>query len=161
MALEHGVPLTLITVRPGVEAAGRVLAPQKVRDVAQAKTQLRLGLAGTAAERLVGLEPGIGNSSDTGAATRIAIALVDLNGIGPRSGAFNPRACGSMRPISEDLLGRLDEDALELLAEARADVEQTLRRIGSEPILRLARLLLERETMLGGEFVDAFAEVTR
>jgi hypothetical protein len=66
-----------------------------------------------------------------------------------------------VRPIPEELLGRLDQDALDLLDEAAADVEETLGRTGSESILRLARLLLERETMLGHEFADAAAEETR
>lgn len=161
VALEYGVPLTLVTVRPGVTAAGRVLTAQNVQDVTQAKAQLRLSLGGTAAEKLAGLQRGIGNSSDTGAATQIALTLVDLNGIGPRARVFNPRVCGGMRPISEEILGRLDEDALDLLNEAQDDVAEILGRMGGESILHLARLLIERETMLGGEFADAVAEETR
>ena len=161
VALEYDVPLTLVTVRPGVTAAGRVLTAQNVQDVAQAKAQLRLSLGGTAAERLVGLQTGIGNSSDTAHATQIALALVDLNGIGPRAGVFNPRVCGGMRPVSEEILGRLDEDALDLLNDARADVDEILGRVGCPSLVRLAELLIERETMLGHEFADAAAEATR
>jgi hypothetical protein len=88
----------------------------------------------------------------------MAVSLVDLNGLGPRSRGFNPAGL-RMRPLSEELLGRLDEDALEILDKARADVEEILGRIGPERILRLARLLLERETMLGREFGQAAAAV--
>jgi hypothetical protein len=40
-------------------------------------------------------------------------------------------------------------------------MDKILGRIGCESIRRIARLLIERETMLGGEFADAVAEVTR
>ena len=66
-----------------------------------------------------------------------------------------------MRAPSDELLWRLDEDALDLLDEAWEETLAWLQGIGAETILELARTLLHRETVLGAEFAKAAEALTR
>ena len=157
VALDAGLPVALITVRPSVEAAGRMLLGdyQETHTLAEQKALLRVAYGGMLAEELLGLDGGVGNGGDTARMTYTARGLVEANDIGVRSGAFQPLAGGPRggRPVSEELLGRIDLDVLDLLEQAREDARGVLRRIGADTVQRLAEALLRDETLLGPEIV--------
>lgn len=156
-AAAFGIPLRLVTIRPGARFLGRTIADtcnEHAQTIAELKAEMRIALAGTLAEQVAGLEVQTGGEADTGSATSVALRLVDLNAIGRRSGPFNPnpaRLRSSSPDLSETMLRRLDRDAHRLLRAARRETLRTLRRIGPTRIKTLARILCERETLLGAE----------
>ena len=148
----------LVTVRTGRTSLGQTIAQPlpAAPTLGALLAELRVGLGGLAAERVAGLSPGRGSAGDTLRVSELALRAVELFAAGPRTGAFNPDATARRRihrapEISESLLARADVDAHELVAEALADAERSLRAIGRGPILALARVLAERETMTGAE----------
>ncbi len=158
-ALAHGAAVRLVTVRPGRASLGQTLTePLSAAPTLDALlVELRIGLGGLAAERVAGIPTGIGSSSDTLRVSELALRAVELFAAGRRTGAFNPDATARRRShrqpeISDAVLAGADLDAQELVARALADTERALRRIGREPILALARILDERETLTGTEF---------
>jgi len=157
-ALAFRVPLRLVTVRAGRASLGQTLTePLTAAPSLDALlTELRVGLGGLAAERVAGIGTGVGSCSDTLRVSEVALRAVELFAAGRRSGAFNPDATARRRShrqpeVSDSLLTLADLDAHDLVADALRDAERSLRAIGREPILALARILAERETMTGPE----------
>jgi cell division protease FtsH len=163
-ALSFGVPVRLVSVRAGKGFGGRTITGEPSRasgTVAEQQAHLRVGFGGMVAEQIAGVGEGTGNGSDTATNTRRALMLVEQNGLG-RAGAFNPMGAVAppiQRALSEELLADLDRGAVELLSDAHADTERALAEIGHGPILELARLLVEHETLLGPQFEQAAKEV--
>lgn len=151
VAIASGFTVNLVTIRAGGDSAGLTMTDleDSAYGLEAAQARLRIAYGGMVAERLAGFDNSLGNESDTASATRLAVALVDRNGIGMRAKRFDPMALAGppmrMRLPSDALLARLDEDALDLLEGAYASTEQVLAEIGGEAILELARILVERE----------------
>ncbi len=161
-ALAFAGELRLVTIRPGRTTLGTTLTePFPAAGTLDALlAELRVGLGGIAAERVANLPAGTGCAGDTLRVSELALRAVELFAAGRRSGAFNPDATARRRAhrqpeLSDALLAGADLDAQELVAAALADVERVLRSIGRRPILALAQVLAERETMTGAEFQAA------
>ena len=163
VALACGFSVNLVTVRAGRDSAGLTMTDQQPcpYGLNAAQGQLRVAYGGMLDEQLAGFDNGLGNDADTAAATRLAVSLVDQNGVGDRAMRFNPTGLGPgpmrMHQSSEYLLQRLDQDALDLLEDAYHSAEQILQGIGSDTVRRLAQLLVERQTLFG----DDLAELVR
>jgi cell division protease FtsH len=157
-ALAFAGGLRLVTVRPGRTTFGTTLTEPfpAAATLDGLFAELRIGLGGLAAEQVANVPRGTGCAGDTLRVSELALRAVELFAAGRRCGAFNPDATARRRghrdpELSDALLARADLDAEELVAQALADVERVLRDVGRQPILALAEVLAERETMTGAE----------
>lgn len=156
------VPLRLVTVRPGREHLGKTMTYQidpKSSTVAELLNQLRVGVAGVVAERVVGIERSAGAAGDTRSITEIAIDLVDSEGVGKRTGLLNASAMrkrhyNSSPSISTSIIDNSDLDVKSLLFEAEHEVEELFRKFGATNIAKLAHRLVEVQTLTGRAFEE-------
>ncbi len=125
-------------------------------------------MGGRAAEKIVYGELSTGAQNDLQQATALARRMVEEFGmsekVGPlalsRPGLFLPVDGGRPETLSPELASRVDGEVRAFLeaAEQRAEGVLSERR---EELDELARLLLERETLEGGELREALARAER
>lgn len=158
-ALVWGIPLRLITVRPGKKALGRTFTAKinhSFGKIDEQRAQLRIGVGGIVAEDVTGIGRSIGSTGDTSAITNIASQLVDIHGEGKLGGllnvaGFTERWDISPR-ISSYLLEQKDRDMMRELELAEQDVRIAFEGIGALAIMEIAETLSKTQTMTGEQF---------
>jgi cell division protease FtsH len=164
---EHADPVAKVTILPAGQALGVTeQLPESERRLypeSYLLDRLAISLGGRAAERLVIGETSTGASNDLAVATQIATRMVREFGMSPRVGPVGfaeggPQYLGpsqvSSRPYAEETQRVIDEEVARLLGEADARATSLLEshRAGLD---RVVALLLERETIDGGDVVAA------
>ncbi len=155
-----GVPLRLVTIRPGKDHLGKTMTHQadpKSSTVQELLNQLKVGVAGAIAQDVTGTERSAGASGDTKMLTEIAIDLIDAEGIGTRNGMYNPAAARKRfynhnPAISMKILEDSDLDVKALIHKAEDEVKTLFKAFGPDKIAILAQRLVETQTMTGKQF---------
>lgn len=167
-ALVFGVPLKLITVRPGRGTLGSIYTAKTdhhLSTVVETEGLLRMASAPVIAERMSGLGSGMGVATDTKNATELAISLVDSQAQGERTGYFSARGVEeprnySMSPsISSDMINMMDADVKAKLDSALSDNEKVFDRLGRERLIKIAKAVVEQETIIGYEFKEIVEDI--
>ncbi len=139
--------------------------------VAQLRTRLAIFMGGRAAEEIVLNDCSTGAANDIEQATRIARAMVTRFGMSTRLGpvaieessdeVFLGRDFGRMKHTSERTAELVDDEVRGLL-DGAYDMARSTLQANLHILHRLAQILLEKETVDGGEFqrlVDALQPV--
>lgn len=155
-----GVGLRLVTVRPGREHLGKTMTYLKDPRTAtheELYSHLKVGVAGFVVEDIIGTPRLADAAGDTRAVTDIALEMVDTQGIGKRTGLFNPHALRKRYydfapSVSNKILEDADLDVQALINQAEEEVRRILSDFGIDNIKRLAEKLIEIQTMTGRDF---------
>jgi cell division protease FtsH len=156
-----GVPLRLVTIRPGRDHLGKTMtfqADPKSSTVQELLNQLKVGVAGTIAQEVTGTERSAGSAGDTKMLTEIAVDLIDAEGIGGRNGMFNPAATrkrfyNGNPSVSQKIIEDSDLDVKALIDQASKEVQVLFKTFGAKGIEALAKRLVEVQTMTGKQFL--------
>jgi len=179
-----GVPIQVMTIRPGSNNFGRVVTYSDeelgIFNARQHHDQITVGLAGMAMEVYMGLAVSSGVEGDTKAATNLVIGLVEKLGqhswintpvwvgpvnvpvwVGPVNvPALEQRASYSEGPIlSQELLGYFDREENGILRNSYRQAYSLLEGIGKDKIERLADRFVEAKTWTGKDFDRVYANI--
>lgn len=171
MALAFGIPLRLITVRPGKKSLGRVIyaeVREHIGTLEEMVSQMRVAVGSIVAEEAAGLPAITGSNADIEKLNWQAAKLVDRFNYGERSGLFNISAVSGMRKgdysgpspsVSSAIVESADTDVTDILAGVYKDAQVVMERLGKDPLWELAELVTDKVTLTGDEFADLFREV--
>ncbi|WBU37549.1 ATP-dependent zinc metalloprotease FtsH [Homoserinibacter sp. YIM 151385] len=173
-AMRHTDPVTKVTILPRGRALGytMVLPLEDKYSVTRNELldQLSYAMGGRVAEEIVFHDPTTGASNDIEKATATARKMVTEYGMSSSIGAiklgqsqgevFLGRDMGHQRDYSEDLAEKVDQEVRLLVEQAHDEAWQVLN--DNRDILdRLARELLEKETLDHNQLAEIFADVRK
>lgn len=170
-ALIYGIPLRLITVRPGKDNLGRCITyePNEFLGTQQDwLNQLRVVLGSLGAEIAADLDPSIGSHGDISTANRIARKLIDDLNYDAKLGIFNPGVvgegrAGDMEPIapaiSNNVLQIADVAIRNLLCQFEEDSQRVMLQVGKDSLWAIADEVNNRVTLTGKEFEEAVLHI--
>jgi ATP-dependent Zn protease len=166
-----GVPLRLITVHPGKKTLGRVMIDdirEHISTHGEIVNHMRCLAGSLAAERVVGVEPMMGNSDDIQMLSRHATSLVDAQNVSGVVGLFNPMEISKWRTkgmsnttpsISDNVMNLADMEIRKLLSTVEEDAMRVMTSVGNYRILQMADIVVDNVTMTGKQFHLALADV--
>jgi cell division protease FtsH len=173
-AMNHTDPVTKVTILPRGRALGytMVLPLEDKYSITRNELldQLTYAMGGRVAEEIVFHDPTTGASNDIEKATATARKMVTEYGMSATIGAvklgqsqgevFLGRDMGHQRDYSEELAEKVDLEVRALIEQAHDEAYQVL--TDNRDILdRLARELIEKETLDHNQLAEIFAEVRR
>ncbi|MGV3713612.1 ATP-dependent zinc metalloprotease FtsH [Pseudolysinimonas sp.] len=173
-AMRHTDPVTKVTILPRGRALGytMVLPLEDKYSVTRNELldQLTYAMGGRVAEEIVFHDPTTGASNDIEKATSIARRMVTEYGMSSDIGAvklgqaqgevFLGRDMGHQRDYSEEIAEKVDLEVRKLIEKAHDEAWQVLN--ANRDILdRLARELLEKETLDHEQLATIFADVQK
>jgi len=173
-AMNHTDPVTKVTILPRGRALGytMVLPLEDKYSVTRNELldQLTYAMGGRVAEEIVFHDPTTGASNDIEKATATARKMVTEYGMSATIGAvklgqsqgevFLGRDMGHQRDYSEELAEKVDLEVRALIEQAHDEAYQVLS--DNRDILdRLARELIEKETLDHNQLAEIFADVRR
>jgi cell division protease FtsH len=167
-AILTGVPLRLVTIRPGKKHLGKTMmfhADPMSSTIAEYLNTIQCALAGSVAERVTGIDRGMGASSDTTSASEMASFLISGEGMGERTGMFSiyvarDRSKNEVNPsISERFIEDADADAKSIIDQAEQRVVRLFEDFGPKNIIKLAKDLMEATTLTGVQFEAKVKEI--
>ncbi|MWB99099.1 ATP-dependent zinc metalloprotease FtsH [Agromyces seonyuensis] len=173
-AMNYTDPVTKITILPRGRALGytMVLPLEDKYSVTRNELldQLTYAMGGRVAEEIVFHDPSTGASNDIEKATATARKMVTEYGMSATVGAvklgqsqgevFLGRDMGHQRDYSEDIAETVDAEVRKLIEQAHDEAWQVLN--ANRDILdRLARELLEQETLDHNQIAEIFADVQK
>jgi cell division protease FtsH len=171
-AMNHTDPVTKVTILPRGRALGytMVLPLEDKYSITRNELldQLAYAMGGRVAEEIVFHDPTTGASNDIEKATATARKMVTEYGMSATIGAvklgqsqgevFLGRDMGHQRDYSEELAEKVDLEVRALIEQAHDEAYQVL--TDNRDILdRLARELIEKETLDHNQLAEIFAEV--
>lgn len=169
VSLIYGRPVRLITVQPGKKSLGRVMTDdlkEYISTIPEVMDAMRVTAGGFLAERVAGMVPITGCTSDIRRLTSQARFLVDDLDAGSQTGLFNICALGReagytrLTPqVSEGALEDSDDDIRQIIYTVATSTRQSLDQVGGENILKIAERVNEKVTMTGKEFRQLFIDV--
>jgi len=173
-AMNHSAPVTKITILPRGRALGytMVMPLEDKYSVTRNELldQLTYAMGGRVAEEIVFHDPTTGAGNDIDKATRIARQMVTEYGMSERVGAvklgtkstepFLGRDLGAQPDYSDEIAATIDEEVRALIEQAHDEAWSVLN--DNRDILdRLARELLEQETLDHKQLEEIFKDVKR
>jgi cell division protease FtsH len=173
-SMNHTDPVTKVTILPRGRALGytMVLPLEDKYSVTRNELldQLAYAMGGRVAEEIVFHDPTTGASNDIEKATATARKMVTEYGMSATIGAvklgqsqgevFLGRDMGHQRDYSEELAEKVDLEVRALIEQAHDEAYQVL--TDNRDILdRLARELIEKETLDHNQLAEIFADVRR
>jgi cell division protease FtsH len=173
-AMRHTDPVTKVTILPRGRALGytMVLPLEDRYSITRNELldQLTYAMGGRVAEEIVFHDPTTGASNDIEKATAIARRMVTEYGMSANVGAvklgqsqgevFLGRDMGHQRDYSEELAEKVDIEVRALIEQAHDEAWRVLT-TNRDLLDRLARELLERETLDQDQLATIFADVTK
>ena len=165
--LKNSEPVQKITIVPRTMGSlGYVLqVPEEEKHLKTKEEmidQIRIFMAGRAAEQVVFNSVTTGASNDMEKATNIARNMVMIYGMSEKFGMVtlasveNPYLDGSARRLcSEETATQVDEEVKNLLNQCYEEAEQLIRENRAE-LDELAKFLYEHETITGKQFMEIF-----
>lgn len=173
-SMNYSDPVTKVTILPRGRALGYTMVMpmedkfQKTRN--ELLDELTYAMGGRVAEELVFHDPTTGASNDIEKATQIARRMVTEFGMSTKIGSvklgdsqgevFLGRDVGHNRDYSEEVARSVDEEVRALIEAAHDEAYQVLN-TNRAVLDRLAKELLERETLNQGELATIFADVEK
>lgn len=167
-AILTGVPLRLVTIRPGKKHLGKTMmfhADPMSSTIEEYLNTIQCTLAGSVAERVTGISRGMGASSDALSVSKMADYLVNAEGMGRRMGMNSvyiagERSKNDVNPgVSERLIEDADADVKSIIDEAERHVVGLLEDFGPKNIIKLARDLMKATTLTGVQFEAKVKEI--
>ncbi|AYF97674.1 ATP-dependent zinc metalloprotease FtsH [Protaetiibacter intestinalis] len=173
-AMRHTDPVTKVTILPRGRALGytMVLPLEDKYSVTRNELldQLTYAMGGRVAEEIVFHDPTTGASNDIEKATATARKMVTEYGMSSNIGAvklgqsqgevFLGRDMGHQRDYSEELAEKVDDEVRLLIEQAHDEAYQVLTE-NRDILDRLARELIEKETLDHNQLADIFADVRK
>lgn len=160
-AILTGIPLRLVTIRPGKKHLGKTMlfhTDPMSSTVNEYYNTIRCILAGSIAEQVTEITRGMGSGSDLAKATDVASQLVSGEGHGTRSGmislhGFHERSKNEVNPsVSQMIVADADSDVRDIINQSRQDVLRMFQDFGPKKIIVLAKKLIEKTTLTGVQF---------
>ena len=173
-AMNHTDPVTKVTILPRGRALGytMVLPLEDRYSVTRNELldQLTYAMGGRVAEEIVFHDPTTGASNDIEKATATARKMVTEYGMSASVGAvklgqsqgevFLGRDMGHQRDYSEELAQKVDLEVRALIEQAHDEAYQVLTE-NRDILDRLARELIEKETLDHNQLAEIFADVRK
>ncbi|WP_166868586.1 MULTISPECIES: ATP-dependent zinc metalloprotease FtsH [unclassified Salinibacterium] len=173
-AMNHSDPVTKVTILPRGRALGytMVLPLEDKYSVTRNELldQLVYAMGGRVAEEIVFHDPTTGASNDIEKATSIARKMVTEYGMSANIGAmklgqsqgevFLGRDMGHQRDYSEEMAQRVDIEVRALIENAHDEAYAVLT-ANRDVLDRLARELIEKETLDHNQLAEIFADVRK
>src|SRR5690606_20236769 len=173
-AMNHTDPVTKVTILPRGRALGytMVLPLEDKYSITRNELldQLTYAMGGRVAEEIVFHDPTTGASNDIEKATATARKMVTEYGMSATIGAvklgqsqgevFLGRDMGHQRDYSEELAQKVDLEVRALIEQAHDEAYQVLND-NRDVLDRLARELIEKETLDHNQLAEIFADVRR
>lgn len=173
-AMRHTDPVTKVTILPRGRALGytMVLPLEDKYSVTRNELldQLTYAMGGRVAEEIVFHDPTTGASNDIEKATSIARRMVTEYGMSADIGAvklgqaqgevFLGRDMGHQRDYSEEIAEKVDLEVRTLIEKAHDEAWHVLNE-NRDVLDRLARELLEKETLDHEQLAEIFADVVK
>lgn len=167
-AVLTGVPLRLVTIRPGKKHLGKTMmfhADPMSSTIDEYLSTIQCALAGPIAERVTGVSQGMGAGSDTLNASEMAGYLVNGEGLGERTGMYSiygvrERSKNEVNPsISERSIEDSDADIKSIINQSEQHIVRLFEDFGPKNIIKLAKSLMEVTTLTGVQFEAKVKEI--
>jgi cell division protease FtsH len=167
-AILTGIPLRLVTIRPGRKHLGKTMmfhADPMSSTLEEYLNTIQCNLAGSIAERVTGTKRGMGASSDMVNASEMASFLVNGEGCGERTGMFSiygvkEKSRNEVNPsVSQRAIEDSDVDVKSIIDQSERHVIKLFENFGPKNIIKLAKSLIEATTLTGVQFEAKVREI--
>ncbi|MGZ5382432.1 MAG: ATP-dependent zinc metalloprotease FtsH [Acidimicrobiia bacterium] len=173
-ALPMSDPIHKVTIIPRGRSLGHTQAlPTEDKYLmrrSELVDQLAMLLGGRTAEELIFVDPTTGAANDIEKATEIARKMVMEYGMSDRLGpmqyghangeVFLGRDYGRQQDYSDEVASFIDAEVRKLISQAHEEARQILA-THREALERMAKVLMERETIDAAEVAEVFADVPK